>query len=423
MKNPHKQLTHLLSSDLPWRFILLLIPPVSLLLLLLSTTTTTTTTIINATGRHSTPQPVFQTGNATKTTSEFELLRRSRIAVCLVGGARRFELTGPSIVENVLKAYPNSDLFLNAPLDSDSYKFSLLKTAPRIAGVRILPASRVPETDAAVRVLTPRNSPNGIQGLLQYFNLVEGCLNMIQSYQHQHNFTYNWIVRTRVDGFWSSPIQPELFVPNKYVIPSGSSYGGFNDRFGVGDYVTSVAALSRLSMISELDSAEFRRLNSESAFRAQLSIRNISCVTRRLVPFCIVSDRRYRFPPKRLGVPVAAMSSKRPLNGAKCRPCRAVCSGRCAAAVMNWLVKGWSWMEGGDEGIELCDGHEQWEDGWPEIFDAVAGDKLAVARKRVWELSVNQCVEDFEEMRLRTSMWEVPPDVSVCNFGSNSTLL
>lgn len=128
---------------------------------------------------------------------------------------------------------------------------------------------------------------------LQYFNLIEGCLAMIQSYQLQRNFTYNWIVRTRVDGYWSSPLSPELFIPEKYVVPSGSSYGGFNDRFGIADYTTSVVALSRLSMIPELDSAGFRNLNSESAFQAQLSVRNITCVTTQ-IPFCIMSDRRYR---------------------------------------------------------------------------------------------------------------------------------
>ncbi|EEC83461.1 hypothetical protein OsI_28960 [Oryza sativa Indica Group] len=54
-----------------------------------------------------------------------------RIAVCLVGAAQRFELTGPSIAWNVLAPqYPHADLFLHNPLDRDSYKFGLLKDAP-----------------------------------------------------------------------------------------------------------------------------------------------------------------------------------------------------------------------------------------------------------------------------------------------------
>lgn len=90
-------------------------------------------------------------------------LDRSRIAVCLVGGARRFELTGESIVEKILKVYPSSDLFLHSPLDQNSYKLSILKDAPRIAAVKIFKQEKVPETDAQVRVLTAANSPNGIQ--------------------------------------------------------------------------------------------------------------------------------------------------------------------------------------------------------------------------------------------------------------------
>ncbi|CAA0812479.1 Unknown protein [Striga hermonthica] len=194
----------------------------------------------------------------------------SRIAVCLVGGARRFELTGPSIVERILRVYESSDLFLHSPLDANSFKLLLLNDAPRIAFVRIFKPEPMPETEPEARVLAAANSPNGIQGLLQYFNLVEGCLKMVKAYQEENNFTYDWVIRTRVDGYWSGPMGPENFIPGKYVVPPGSSYGGLNDRFGVGDYNTSVTALSRLSLIPQLDSAGLTQLNSEAAFRLSL---------------------------------------------------------------------------------------------------------------------------------------------------------
>ncbi|KAJ6411920.1 hypothetical protein OIU84_005059 [Salix udensis] len=84
-------------------------------------------------------------------------LDRSRMAVCLVGGARRFELTGPSIVKNILRVYPNSDLFLHSNFDDNAFKFSLLKTVPRLASVRII----IPSTFA--RDLAPAPSPYSCQ--------------------------------------------------------------------------------------------------------------------------------------------------------------------------------------------------------------------------------------------------------------------
>ncbi|CAI0403299.1 unnamed protein product, partial [Linum tenue] len=102
------------------------------------------------------------------------LLNRSRITLCLVGGARLFELTGPSIVRNVLLRYPNVDLFLHSPLDENAFKFSLLKSAPRIAVVRIFKPGYIPETESYLRVLTASNSPNGIQ--VFFFSLTDDRL-------------------------------------------------------------------------------------------------------------------------------------------------------------------------------------------------------------------------------------------------------
>ncbi|RDX58141.1 hypothetical protein CR513_62565, partial [Mucuna pruriens] len=345
-----------------------------------------------------------------------EELLRSRIAVCLVGGARRFELTGPSIMEMILKEYPNSDLFLHSPLDSDSFKFSLLKSAPKVAAVRIFFPQRLPENESYVRVLTAHNSPNGIQGLLQYFNLVEGCLTMINSHQQKNKFKYDWIVRTRVDGYWNAPLGPENFVPGKYLVPPGSSYGGLNDRLGIGDLRISTVALSRLSLVPHLDSAGFTNLNSEAAFKAQLTTQNVTHLAKRL-PFCVVSDRKYVFPPNRFGVPVAALSSPGPLSGAKCRPCKPVCTGQCVENVMELVEKEWSWTNWENGTLKLCDAHEGWELGWEKNFDRVGGKIRAAARKRIQSMKMEECLRDFIQLRKRTAHWSAPSVHKICTLG------
>ncbi|XP_057974369.1 uncharacterized protein LOC131162184 [Malania oleifera] len=423
-----KAMTHFTRwvSDLDWRLLLLIAPLLSLLVFFSLSASSPFASFppiasifynrANSSSSSAAPAtavPILSPAQRARTKAE---LNASRIAVCLVGGARRFELTGPSIVERILREYPRSDLFLHSPVDRDAYKFSLLKDAPRVASVRLFEPAPVPETESQLRVLTAHNSPNGIQGLLQYFNLVEGCLTLVKVYQEQNNLTYDWIVRTRVDGYWSGPLDPGNFIPGHYLVPPGSTYGGLNDRLGIGDFKTSVVALSRLSVIPHLDSAGFRHLNSETAFKAQLTTQGVPYVAKRL-PFCVVSDRKYGFPPGRFGVPVAALSSPGPLSGAKCRPCTEACVGQCVAGVMSGLERGWSWTDWANGSLRLCDAHAEWERGWERIFDRVAGKKLAQGRKRVRSLELKRCVNDLEEMRRRSAHWEAPPAREICKMG------
>nr|CAD1821223.1 unnamed protein product [Ananas comosus var. bracteatus] len=307
---------------------------------------------------------------------------RARIAVCLVGGARRFELTGPSIVKHVLRQLPEGDLFVNAPLDENAYKFGLLREAPRIAAVRVAAQAPIAESESHSRVLTPSNSPNGIQGLLQYFNLVEGCLDLIRSHELRTNITYDWIIRTRVDGFWSGPLDPGTFEPGSYVVPEGSGYGGLNDRLGIGDPATSAVALSRLS----------------------------------LVPV--------RVPPGQYGVPVASMGSPGPLSGSKCRPCKPVCTGLCAAQVGNGLDRWWSWTEWRNGSLQLCDASGEWGKDWEDIFDEAAGTEAAAVRRRVGAMGMAECVAELEAVKGRSAQWDGPDPKEICRMGlghSNSS--
>lgn len=186
------------SSDLHWKLLLLILPLLSLFFYFslssisaIASNTFSTFTPLNSLFNNNAPspshppvfsnqtgldrsEPLFPPGIFNRSVTKEEL-NRSRIAVCIVGGARRFELTGPSIIQKILKEYPNSDLYLHSPLDSNAYKLSLLKTAPRISAIKIFKPKTIKETEFQVRVLSARGSPNGIQ-VSSFFVFVHICI-------------------------------------------------------------------------------------------------------------------------------------------------------------------------------------------------------------------------------------------------------
>ena len=86
---------------------------------------------------------------------------RPRVAVCLAGGLRDFELTAPSIVRYLLSQSPGHlDVFVVTPLDENSWKVYLLEST-NVVAVRIAPQGRVPEnniTEIGIRVRVRSNT-------------------------------------------------------------------------------------------------------------------------------------------------------------------------------------------------------------------------------------------------------------------------
>lgn len=156
-------------------------------------------------------------------------------------------------------------------------------------------------------------------------------------------------------------------------------------------------------------------MNSETAFKAQLEYSKVAYHVSRF-PFCILTYRKYAWPPTYFGVPVMAVSTKGALNGAKCRPCTPKSTGAGAQAILSKLGKGWGWP-GTIEGAELCDARGDWESQWPQIYERESGERLPGAAKNVTTRSIAECVRDMEEFQKEWEVWQGPPAKEICSVG------
>lgn len=42
---------------------------------------------------------------------------------------------------------------------------------------------------------------------------------------------------------------------------------------------------------------------------------------------------------------------------------------------------------------------------------------MSAERKRVWGLTVEKCIADFNQMKNRTGIWDTPPVAEICRIG------
>lgn len=261
---------------------------------------------------------------------------------------------------------------------------------------------------------------------------MEGCLDLIQAHESAHNLSYELVVRTRVDTFWNAPAPPLASFPlHAYTVPYGSQFHGYNDRFGAGGRRATRAALARLSLLPRIhrhlqqqqpSPSPSPPLNSETAFKLQLAVNNVTVRMRRL-PFCVLSRRRYSWPPGHHGVPVLSILSAGPLNGAKCRPCAARATGQAARNLLDGLSRSWGWMgplpppEDDIHGhhVQLCDASADWDPDWARTYrQAVSVEGRLAPPPPLPPASLAACVREMEELRAGWASWEAPSARRIC---------
>ncbi|GJP33270.1 hypothetical protein CLOM_g17819 [Closterium sp. NIES-68] len=344
--------------------------------------------------------------------------------MCLIGGARHFELTAASLKRHVLSAYPGAHAFLIASLDGDAKKLALLAAHPSVVSVSVSRQARINETHFPTHVLAVPS----VQ-LHQFFK-IEQCAAAITSFERKHGFKYVWILWTRLDTYWTAPPPPlHSLNPTAYVVPCGSPWGGLNDRFGMACRDIALGALKRLSSLQQLAQANLSRLNGEKALQHQLRLQGITATPSPL-PFCVLSFRRKLFN----GYVFAPLRSASAAVGVSCRPCHPmpapvrasrkeqatgnrtmghICRDGCAAKCMT------------GNPIRTSDGRcnpwRGYEPGWQQIFLKGASDEERDTLEYASQLIRKRCEEEWERWRKTALVWDCPSARDICGAASACT--
>ena len=250
-----------------------------------------------------------------------------------------------------------------------------------------------------------------MQGLLLYFQMVEGCWDSIQAHQRESGKHYDWVLRIRADSYWNGPPPPlDQLDPLNYTLPIGLNFGGWNDRAGIGGPSSSQVALQRLSSLPRVVDTT-HHTNSESEYKTMLAASHVN-VSQHDFSFCIYT-RRYLTPTLMLplqnnDVPLLSIRTEGPLNGAYCRACTPDMIGEEALQ----FYQNFSNPFGSNASPQFCKGSQPPDfEGWGTEFDASAGPEAADIRHDVMNRNFSECVLAFRV--LETSAGYVGPPAEV----------
>lgn len=310
-----------------------------------------------------------------------------KIAVCLIGEARHFEINGPSIERHLVGTYKNSDLYVFLRLDENSWKLSLLSPHPSFAFLHVEEQQPLDPSAHPTHIL----SVPSIQGQLQQFFKIERCAERIREHEKEEGGElYDWILWTRLDSYWSAP-PPEIQALNAtaYTIPPGTDWGGFNDRLGIGPRDLALAAMERISLLPHLARRGYSELNGEKSLQRQLEIQNIP-VVHKSVDFCILSFKRKRF----ANYPFARLGTASCLNGISCRPCNR--------------------FQG-----DMCRANTGYEVGWWRMYDKLMGEEGAGVRKAFTRVD-EACLRGWEGLKSSFREYVGPTAEDICELGKHA---
>lgn len=190
-----------------------------------------------------------------KDTEGFEGLGQSKVAVCVLGAPRTVMHTYTTIREQVVEAL-NADAFVYVPFPgffAPALENEMRELGPVVTAMLVPDVSK---TEFEARVVSELKNPDffRLYGLatgpwraplhkqmghsMWGYHNQHGCRRMLESFEHQRAWQYEWIVFARAEMFWTHKHPPlEALDPRFLHIPKGqdNNFYNHNPLYGIND--------------------------------------------------------------------------------------------------------------------------------------------------------------------------------------------